>query len=109
MGVASPDSTGPASGGRLDWILKHTDVVLAAIVVCVVAMMILPLPTWLLDILIATNVTMGVTLLLATLYVSEPLAIATFPTILRTTAVFCENAVPATKKTMSVITITVLL
>ncbi|MBW2261837.1 MAG: type III secretion system export apparatus subunit SctV [Deltaproteobacteria bacterium] len=73
---------------RLAWILKHTDVALAVMVVLVVAMMILPLPTWLLDILIATNVTMGVTLLLVVLYVSEPLAIATFPTILLLTTLF---------------------
>jgi len=74
--------------GRLAWILRHTDVALAVLVVLVVAMMILPLPTWLLDILIATNVTMAVTLLLAVLYVSEPLAIATFPTILLLTTLF---------------------
>ena len=76
------------TGRRLGWILRHTDVVLAVIVVLIVAMMILPLPTWLLDILIATNVTMAVTLLLAVLYVSEPLAIATFPTILLLTTLF---------------------
>jgi type III secretion protein V len=76
------------SGGRLGWLLRHTDVVLALLVALVVAMMILPLPTWLLDILIATNITMAVTLLLAVLYVSEPLAIATFPTILLLTTLF---------------------
>jgi type III secretory pathway component EscV len=45
-------------------------------------MMIVPLPTWLLDILIATNLSASVAILLVVLYVPDALAIATFPTIL---------------------------
>ncbi len=64
------------------------DIGLAVLVVSVVAMMIVPLPTWLLDILIATNLSMSVAILLVVLYVPDALAIATFPTILLLTTLF---------------------
>jgi type III secretion protein V len=58
------------------------DAVLAAIVIAVVALMIVPLPTWLLDLLIASNIAGSVVILLVSLYVSEALKIASFPTLL---------------------------
>src|SRR5262245_1866909 len=61
---------------------------LALLVVSVVAMMIVPLPTWLLDILIATNLSLAVAILLVVLYVPDALAIATFPTLLLLTTLF---------------------
>ena len=64
------------------------DVGLAVLVVAVVAMMIVPLPTWLLDILLSTNLSMSVAILLVVLYVPDALAIATFPTVLLLTTLF---------------------
>jgi type III secretion protein V len=64
------------------------DLGLALLVVSVVAMMIVPLPTWLLDILIATNLSASVAILLVVLYVPDALAIATFPTLLLLTTLF---------------------
>jgi type III secretion protein V len=61
---------------------------LALLVISVVAMMIVPLPTWLLDVLIATNLSVSVAVLLVVLYVPDALAIATFPTILLLTTLF---------------------
>src|ERR671937_1770215 len=61
---------------------------LAALVVGVVAMMIVPLPTWLLDILLATNLSLSVAILLVVLYVPDALAIATFPTVLLLTTLY---------------------
>jgi type III secretion protein V len=58
------------------------DAALAALVISIVALMILPLPTWLLDLLITSNLALSVTVLLVTLYVSDALKIATFPTLL---------------------------
>jgi type III secretion protein V len=54
----------------------------------VVAMMIVPLPTWLLDVLLATNLSLSVAILLVVLYVPDALAIATFPTVLLLTTLF---------------------
>src|SRR6478736_6251394 len=61
---------------------------LALLVISVVAMMIVPLPTWLLDVLIATNLSVSVAILLVVLYVPDALAIATFPTVLLLTTLF---------------------
>src|SRR5450432_4070650 len=58
------------------------DAVLAGIVIAVVALMIVPLPTSLLDLLIASNIARSVVILLVSLYVSEALKIASFPTLL---------------------------
>src|SRR5690349_18692546 len=79
-------SQGGRQTGRLG--LGGAELALAALVVGVVAMMIVPLPTWLLDVLIATNLSLAVAILLVVLYVPDALAIATFPTILLLTTLF---------------------
>src|SRR3954453_16251694 len=68
--------------------LGGAELPLAALVVGVVAMMIVPLPTWLLDVLLATNLSLSVAILLVVLYVPDALAIATFPTVLLLTTLF---------------------
>ena len=76
---------GPLGAGRG---LGGAELGLALLVISVVAMMIVPLPTWLLDVLIATNLSISVAVLLVVLYVPDALAIATFPTILLLTTLF---------------------
>src|SRR5688572_18609117 len=44
--------------------------------------MVMPLPTWLLDLLIASNLAISVTILLVSLYVTDALKVAAFPTLL---------------------------
>jgi type III secretion protein V len=68
--------------------LGGADVVLALLVVAVVALMVIPLPTWLLDILLASNLSAAVAILLVVLYVPDALGIATFPTLLLITTLF---------------------
>jgi len=58
------------------------DAVLAGLVIAVVGLMVVPLPTWLLDLLIASNLAASVVVLLVSMYVSEALKIASFPTLL---------------------------
>ncbi len=62
--------------------LGVADAALAALVVSVVGLMVVPLPTHLLDVLIASNLSFSVVLLLVALYASHPLKIAAFPTVL---------------------------
>jgi type III secretion protein V len=52
------------------------------LVVAVIAMMVVPLPTPLVDLLIALNLTFGVLLLAAALYMRDALSFAAFPTLL---------------------------
>ncbi len=58
------------------------DIALAAFVVLVIGLMIVPLPTWVLDILLSANLSIAVTILLVVLYVPDAIGIATFPTLL---------------------------
>jgi type III secretion protein V len=58
------------------------DAALAGLVIGVVGLMVVPLPTPLLDLLIASNLAFSVVLLLVALYVSDALKIAAFPTVL---------------------------
>lgn len=67
---------------------RAADLLLVATVVSVIGLLILPLPALALDILIATNMTIAVLLLLSTLYVSKPLDFSTFPTILLLSTLF---------------------
>src|SRR5262245_28493662 len=67
---------------------RHSDLALAGLVVAIVGMMIVPLPTPLLDLLISVNIAAGVVLLLVAIYVSDALKIATFPTLLLLTTLF---------------------
>ncbi len=64
------------------------EVGLAAAVVLMVGMMIVPLPTWLLDLLLATNLSLAVLLLLVALFVRDALSFGAFPTLLLVTTLF---------------------
>ncbi len=70
--------------------LKHTsaDMLLACVVLSVVGMMILPLPTMLLDVLVAANIAVAVLLLLVAMYVRSGLELSAFPTILLVTTLY---------------------
>jgi len=64
------------------------DAVLAALVLLIVAMMIVPLPTPLLDVLLAANIAIGVLMLLVSMFVQSGLELSSFPTILLVTTLF---------------------
>jgi type III secretion protein V len=64
------------------------DFVFAALFVAVVAMLIIPLPTWLVDILLAVNLTISLLVLLTAIYLRNALEISTFPSIILITSIF---------------------
>lgn len=63
-------------------ITKYSDILIACVVMAVLAMIIIPLPTWLLDIFLTISLTIGVVILLVSLYINDALKLASFPTIL---------------------------
>lgn len=67
---------------------SRNDIVLAVMLVAIVFMMILPLPTWLVDMLIGTNMTISATLLMVAMYLPSPLAFSSFPSVLLITTLF---------------------
>lgn len=73
------------TGSRIS---RYADVGLAVLLVVIIVMMIIPVPTALLDLLLAGNITFGVVVLLATFYVSSALEIAAFPTIILIATLF---------------------
>lgn len=60
----------------------RSDLVLAGFLGVLVTMMILPLPTILIDIIITFNMTMAISILMLSIYIKTPLQFSTFPTIL---------------------------
>ncbi|WP_175330488.1 MULTISPECIES: type III secretion system export apparatus subunit SctV [Candidatus Ichthyocystis] len=67
---------------------KRNDLVVAAAIVMVVFMMIIPLPTSLVDVLIAMNMSIAAILLMVSLYLPNPLAFSSFPSVLLITTLF---------------------
>ena len=67
---------------------SRNDVVLAVLIVSIIFMMILPLPTALVDVLIGTNMTLSAILLMVAMYLPSPLAFSSFPSVLLVTTLF---------------------
>jgi type III secretion protein V len=60
----------------------YADAGLATLVMLIVTMMIVPLPTWLIDMLIASNLALSILLLVTALYVPHGLAVTSLPSVL---------------------------
>jgi flagellar biosynthesis protein FlhA len=69
-------------------LLKHTDMIAAVGVVMVVTMLVVPLPTPLIDLLITLNISAALTVVVATMYVKGALEFSAFPTLLLLTTMF---------------------
>ena len=75
-------------GGGLKFLLKHNDLLGAVGVVVVVAMMLVPLPSPLLDVFITVNISGALMILITTMYVPRALDFAAFPSLLLLTTLF---------------------
>jgi len=69
-------------------IARYSDFFVAVAAVVVVGMMIMPMPTWMLDVLLTLNITASLTILLVTVYTVAPLEFASFPAMLLVTTLF---------------------
>ena len=74
--------------GALGSLLKNNDIIMAIGIVIIVAMMIIPLPPMLLDILLTLNISLSVIILLVCLFIKEPLEYSSFPIILLVATIF---------------------
>ena len=68
--------------------IKHPDILMSLGVVGVIMLMILPLPRFLLDLLLAFNITVSVIILLVGLQVRRPIEFSAFPSILLIVTLF---------------------
>src|SRR5574338_112068 len=78
----------PAPSAGLGRLLGQTDILLAAGIITIVGMMIIPLPTVLLDMLLTVNIAASVVILLVAVYTEEPLKFSVFPSLLLVTTLF---------------------
>jgi type III secretion protein V len=65
---------------------KRQDLVFAFFFVLIVAMLVFPLPTWLIDALLAINLTISLVVLISATYLKHPLDMSSFPSIILMTS-----------------------
>ncbi|TCS63469.1 flagellar biosynthesis protein FlhA [Varunaivibrio sulfuroxidans] len=85
--AVAPTTVPPQDGAqnsllRIFNIFRHGDISMALAVVAILVIMILPMPTWLLDAGLAFSITFSVLILMTSLFIEKPLEFNTFPTIL---------------------------
>ncbi|MGD9122368.1 MAG: flagellar biosynthesis protein FlhA, partial [Desulfobacterales bacterium] len=68
--------------------MKNSDLLMAVAVVGILIFMVMPLPTFLLDLLLSFSITFSLIILLASMYVQRPLDLSSFPSILLLATLF---------------------
>src|SRR5438105_4277870 len=75
--------------GNLTAVLtRFSDLILVAFVATMVGLMIVPMPTFLLDIFLSVNITIALTILMVSIYISSGTQIASYPTLLLITTLY---------------------
>ena len=74
--------------GQIPVVAKNSDIFMAVAVICILAFMVMPLPTLLLDLLLSFSITFSLIILLASMYVQHPLELSAFPSILLLATLF---------------------
>jgi type III secretion protein V len=69
-------------------VAKRAEYFAAALVIAIVLMLVLPMPIWLLDMLIAVNLCASGLIVVVSMYMSGPTAFSTFPAVLLLTTLF---------------------
>lgn len=75
-------AAGPSSFDRIFESLRRGDIALALGIAGILVVLILPMPSWMLDILLAVSITLSVLILMTVLFISRPLDFSSFPTVL---------------------------
>jgi flagellar biosynthesis protein FlhA len=69
-------------------IKKNSDIYMAVVLIGILSLMIVPLPAFMLDLFLAANITIALTILLVGLYTTQPLDFSVFPSVLLVTTLF---------------------
>ncbi|OAT79923.1 flagellar biosynthesis protein FlhA [Desulfotomaculum copahuensis] len=67
---------------------RNTDLLIAGLVVGIVLLIIIPMPPHVLDVLLSLSITIGLTVLLITMFTTEPLQFSIFPSLLLVTTLY---------------------
>jgi type III secretion protein V len=68
--------------------LRSSDLTIALLLVAIISLMIVPLPTFLIDSLLAVNIAISLLLLMVTMYIPSAVSLSSFPSILLFTTLF---------------------
>ena len=68
--------------GRILETVKRGDIALALGFICILVVLVLPMPSWLLDISLALSITFSVLILMTVLFIEKPLDFSSFPMVL---------------------------
>ena len=68
--------------------MNRFNTLVTAFVVLIIFLLIIPLPTWMLDLMFILNISISFIILLTSLYIKEPLEFSIFPSILLITTLF---------------------
>ena len=85
--MAAANST---SGSRFKWsnLLKQSDLIFTLGLFGVILLLVVPVPTWILDFLLSLNIGLSMMILLVIIYVKDPPEFSSFPTILLAVTLF---------------------
>ena len=76
------------AAGKTGFVKKYSDIMIAVGIVTIVVMMIIPLPTLLLDLLLCMNITLALVVVMSAIYNVEALDLSVFPSLLLITTLF---------------------
>jgi len=78
------------SGSRFKWsdLLKQSDLIFTLGLFGVILLLVVPVPTWILDFLLSLNIGLSMLILLVIIYVKDPPEFSSFPTILLAVTLF---------------------
>lgn len=68
--------------------MKLGNISVAAVIVAIVLILIIPIPDWMLDVLLAVNIAVSLIILLNTVYATDALQLSIFPSLLLITTIF---------------------
>jgi len=87
--LAAVTSPAPApTPGLIDRLAQSSHLWIAGLAVVLPLLMIVPIPPWLLDLLLSLNITLALVIMLVTLYTENALAFSVFPTLLLIVTLF---------------------
>ena len=67
---------------------KHSDTIIVVLILAILGSMVLPVPPFLLDILLTTSITLSMVMLMTSVYITNPLQISAFPSLLLIATLF---------------------
>ena len=77
-----------AQGSVLNRIIANTDIIVPLGIICVVMMMIIPIPKQLLDVILTFNISFAIVILLVSMFTLTPLEFSVLPSLLLITTMF---------------------